>query len=218
MRRFSILFTVLICTAILLILVNQPLYHQGRDKFDAWTMYLSSKKQAEYQIGAIYNAAKMYVGDRDDWPPSSRILEEWGYLTLDDGPWIQNWSFRIVSTAYIEGVYYSEKAPGFRRIVRYDIVKGEFLRLSGIETKKADSLFRLYSVIVNARKAYHKKTGEIPGSINDLVAERCLLEGQEATKYWKLELKGLYELVAIPVDSAASNEAKVSLSLNHFFK
>ncbi|MBS1261364.1 MAG: Type II secretion system protein G [Calditrichaeota bacterium] len=79
---------------------------------------------AQSQIGAIYNAAKMYYQDNDLWPNSIDELEELGYLTVDEAVKRQ-WSFSI-SEEEITAISTAEMAGGAGKEVRYDIQQGKF--------------------------------------------------------------------------------------------
>lgn len=79
---------------------------------------------AQSQIGAIYNAAKMYYQDNDMWPNSIDELEEMGYLTVDESVKRQ-WTFSI-SEEEISAISTAEMAGGPGKEVRYDIQQGKF--------------------------------------------------------------------------------------------
>lgn len=79
---------------------------------------------AQSQIGAIYNASKMYYQDRDIWPNSIDELEELGYLTVDEAVKRQ-WTFNL-SQEEISAISTAEMAGGAGKEVRYDILQGKF--------------------------------------------------------------------------------------------
>ncbi len=80
---------------------------------------------AQSQIGAIYNAAKMYQQERDQWPTDLDELVEWGYLTIDESVMTQ-WEFTINGTEQIVATSTDEMPGGAGKEVTYDILRGVF--------------------------------------------------------------------------------------------
>ena len=80
---------------------------------------------AQSQIGAIYNAAKMYQQERDEWPTDVDELVEFGYLSIDESVMTQ-WEFTINGTEQIVAVSTDEMPGGAGKEVTYDILRGVF--------------------------------------------------------------------------------------------
>ncbi|MBD3165518.1 prepilin-type N-terminal cleavage/methylation domain-containing protein [bacterium] len=80
---------------------------------------------AQSQIGAVYNAAKMYQQDKDDWPSDIETLEEFGYLTIDESV-LRKWSFQIEGTEAITATSTDEMAGGAGKVITFDILQGKF--------------------------------------------------------------------------------------------
>ncbi len=79
---------------------------------------------AQSQIGAIYNAAKMYKQDTELWPADVQELEDRGYLTIDESVKLK-WNFDITEEQ-ITATSTDEMAGGSGKEVRYDILQGKF--------------------------------------------------------------------------------------------
>ncbi len=80
---------------------------------------------AQSQIGAIYNAAKMYQQDRDNAPADVIELEELGYLTLDESV-RRMWQFTLNWPETIEATSTDEMPGGAGKQITYDILQGSF--------------------------------------------------------------------------------------------
>ena len=80
---------------------------------------------AQSQIGAIYNAAKMYIQDRDTPPTDTQELEDFGYLTIDESV-RRSWQFTIAWPDVIEGISTDEMPGGAGKTITYDILQGTF--------------------------------------------------------------------------------------------
>ncbi len=80
---------------------------------------------AQSQIGAIYNAAKMYLQDNDQWPTTVDELEELGYMTIDESVQRQ-WEFSINGQETITAVSTGEMAGGAGKEVTFNIQEGRF--------------------------------------------------------------------------------------------
>lgn len=79
---------------------------------------------AQSQIGAIYNAAKMYYQEIDTWPNTTEEMEEQGFLSLDEAT-SRQWEFTI-SEETITAVSTGEMPGGAGKEVTYDIQNGKF--------------------------------------------------------------------------------------------
>ncbi|MDP8206790.1 MAG: prepilin-type N-terminal cleavage/methylation domain-containing protein [Candidatus Electryonea clarkiae] len=80
---------------------------------------------AQSQIGAIYNAAKMYVQDRDRSPTDINELEEFGYLNIDESVH-RSWQFTVNWPETIEAVSTDEMRGGAGKMITYDVLQGIF--------------------------------------------------------------------------------------------
>lgn len=80
---------------------------------------------AQSQIGAIYNACKMYQQERDEWPTDVEELVEFGFLTIDEAVMTQ-WEFTINGTEQIVATSTDEMPGGAGKEVTYDILQGSF--------------------------------------------------------------------------------------------
>ncbi len=80
---------------------------------------------AQSQIGAIYNAAKMFYQDRDRAPQDVQELEDFGYLTLDESA-RRMWQFSIAWPDFIEGSSTDEMPGGAGKNITYNILEGTF--------------------------------------------------------------------------------------------
>ncbi|MBZ0263433.1 prepilin-type N-terminal cleavage/methylation domain-containing protein [bacterium] len=80
---------------------------------------------AQSQIGAIYNAAKMFNQERDEWPSDVDELVEFGYLDIDEAVRSQ-WEFTINGQEQITATSTDEMPGGAGKEVTYDIIRGVF--------------------------------------------------------------------------------------------
>jgi len=80
---------------------------------------------AQSQIGAIYNAAKMFQQDRDRSPADVDELEQLGYITLDESV-RRAWQFTLNWPETIEAVSTDEMRGGAGKQITYDILQGTF--------------------------------------------------------------------------------------------
>ncbi len=80
---------------------------------------------AQSQIGAIYNASKMFRQDRDRWPTDIEELEEYGYLEMDESV-RRMWEFTINGTETIVASSTDEMPGGAGKEITFDIVQGVF--------------------------------------------------------------------------------------------
>jgi len=80
---------------------------------------------AQSQIGAIYNASKMFYMDRDRWPTNVEELQEFGYLTMDEAVQ-RKWEFSLNGQETIVATSTGEMAGGAGKEVTYDIQQGKF--------------------------------------------------------------------------------------------
>jgi len=80
---------------------------------------------AQSQIGAIYNSAKMFMQDKDRAPADVTELEENGYLTLDESV-RRAWQFTLNWPETIEATSTDEMPGGAGKMITYDILQGTF--------------------------------------------------------------------------------------------
>ncbi|NQS99247.1 MAG: prepilin-type N-terminal cleavage/methylation domain-containing protein [candidate division Zixibacteria bacterium] len=116
------LIEVLVVVVIVAILaaISVPIYIQ----------YVEGARASDAQatIGAIYNASKMYYQDRSEDPTDVQILEDLGYLDIDQSTEKQ-WTFTIVGSnpiTQIIGTSTSEMKGGAGREVTYNVDNGLF--------------------------------------------------------------------------------------------
>ncbi len=91
-------------------------------------------ENARSHIRMIYNACKMFVGDRDRWPASAEELEELGYIEIDDDVRLK-WVFTIYGTDSISAYSTSEMSGGADHRITLNIVQVSFSgwRIKGYE-------------------------------------------------------------------------------------
>ncbi len=81
---------------------------------------------AQSQIGAIYNAIKMYMMERDEDPPSDPMeLQDLGYLTMDESVMTQ-WQFVVNYPETIVATSTGEMPGGEGKEITYNIQEGKF--------------------------------------------------------------------------------------------
>lgn len=116
------LIEVLVVVVIVAILaaISVPIYLQ----------YVEGARASDAQatIGAIYNACKMYYQDHSEDPTDVQILEDLGYLDIDQSTENQ-WTFTVVGSnpiTQIEAVSTSEMKGGAGHVVTYNVDTGLF--------------------------------------------------------------------------------------------
>ena len=116
------LIEVLVVVVIVAILaaISVPIYLQ----------YVEGARASDAQatIGAIYNACKMYYQDHSEDPTDVQILEDLGYLDIDQSTENQ-WTFTVVGSnpiTQIEAVSTSEMKGGAGHVVTYNVDSGLF--------------------------------------------------------------------------------------------
>lgn len=118
-RKGFTLIEILVVVVIIAILaaISVPIYIQ----------YVQGARasDAQSQIGAIYNAAKMFYMDRDRWPTTIEELEEYGYLQMDEAVRRQ-WEFSLNGQETIVATSTGEMPGGAGKEVTYDIQQGKF--------------------------------------------------------------------------------------------
>ena len=80
---------------------------------------------AQSQIGAIYNAGKMFQQDLDRDPTDVLELEELGYMTMDESV-RRSWQFTLNWPETIEAVSTDEMRGGAGKQITLDIINGRF--------------------------------------------------------------------------------------------
>jgi prepilin-type N-terminal cleavage/methylation domain-containing protein len=78
---------------------------------------------AKVQINAIYNAAKIYQQEYDQWPQSVDELVEKGYVDLDQST-SNRWQFEIIGDNQIQATSTAEMKGGANKVVIFDIEQG----------------------------------------------------------------------------------------------
>ena len=116
------LIEVLVVVVIVAILaaISVPIYIQ----------YVQGARASDAQatIGAIYNSCKMYYQDKSEDPTDVQILEDEGYLDIDESTKKQ-WTFTIIGSnpiTQIEGVSTSDMKGGAGHVVTYNVDIGTF--------------------------------------------------------------------------------------------
>ncbi len=116
------LIEVLVVVVIVAILaaISVPIYIQ----------YVQGARASDAQatIGAIYNACKMYYQDKSEDPTDVQLLEDEGYLDIDESTKKQ-WTFTIIGSnpiTQIEGVSTSDMKGGAGHVVTYNVDLGTF--------------------------------------------------------------------------------------------
>lgn len=116
------LIEVLVVVVIVAILaaISVPIYIQ----------YVEGARAADAQatIGAIFNATKMYLQDHSEDPPDITILEDEGYLDIDEST-IRQWEFQLIGSdpiMQIQATSTPEMRGGEGHIVIYDVPTGKF--------------------------------------------------------------------------------------------
>ncbi|MDP8208410.1 MAG: hypothetical protein P9L92_17215 [Candidatus Electryonea clarkiae] len=84
-----------------------------------------SAENAMSQIGAIYNAYKMFECDRDTTTITVSELEEFGYLAIDTTA-KREWKFSVNWPDLIDAISTDEMPGGAGKIIKYDILQGTF--------------------------------------------------------------------------------------------
>ncbi len=80
---------------------------------------------AKVQINAILNAAKIYEQESGTWPSDLTVMEESGYVELDDATKRQ-WTFQIVGDQQIQATSTAEMKGGAGHVVTYNIQEGRW--------------------------------------------------------------------------------------------
>ncbi len=118
-RRGFTLIEILVVVVIIAILaaISVPIYIQ----------YVRGARaaDAQSQIGAIYNAAKMFRQDQDRWPTDVDEMEQLGYLSIDESVRRQ-WTFSTEFPERIVATSTDEMSGGAGQEVVYDILNGMF--------------------------------------------------------------------------------------------
>jgi type IV pilus assembly protein PilE len=116
------LIEVLVVVVIIAILaaISVPIYIQ----------YVEGARASDAQatIGAIYNACKMYYQDHSEDATDVQMLEDNGYLDIDESTKKQ-WTFQIIGSnpiTQIEGTSTSEMKGGAGQTVTYNVDTGKF--------------------------------------------------------------------------------------------
>jgi prepilin-type N-terminal cleavage/methylation domain-containing protein len=120
-RGFTLI-EVLVVVVIVAILaaISVPIYIQ----------YVEGARASDAQatIGAIFNAAKMYRQDHSEDPPDIQILQDQGYLDIDEST-LRQWEFAIIGAdpiMQIQATSTPEMRGGEGHIVVYDVATGTF--------------------------------------------------------------------------------------------
>jgi prepilin-type N-terminal cleavage/methylation domain-containing protein len=120
-RGFTLI-EVLVVVVIVAILaaISVPIYIQ----------YVEGARAADAQatIGAIFNACKMYRQDHSEDPPDITILEDQGYLDIDEST-LRMWEFQLIGSdpiMQIQATSTPEMRGGEGHIVVYDVATGTF--------------------------------------------------------------------------------------------
>ncbi len=79
---------------------------------------------AQSQIGAIYNSAKMYYMDKGEWPNTLEELEELGLLSVDEYV-ARQWEFTL-SSDVISATSTGEMSGGAGHEVIFDVEQGKY--------------------------------------------------------------------------------------------
>ena len=111
---------VVVVIVAILAAISVPIYIQ----------YVEGARAADAQatIGAIFNASKMYLQDHSEDAPDITILEDQGYLDIDEST-IRQWEFQLIGSDpifQIQATSTSEMRGGEGHIVIYDIATGKF--------------------------------------------------------------------------------------------
>ena len=118
-RKGFTLIEILVVVVIIAILaaISVPIYVQ----------YVQGARasDAQSQIGAIYNAAKMFYMDRDRWPTTVEELETYGYIQMDEAV-SRQWEFSLNGQETIEAISTGEMPGGAGKTVTYNIQQGKF--------------------------------------------------------------------------------------------
>ena len=116
------LIEVLVVVVIVAILaaISVPIYVQ----------YVEGARASDAQatIGAIYNSSKMYYQDHSEDATDVQILEDLGYLDIDESTEKQ-WTFTVIGSnpiTQIEAVSTSEMKGGAGHVVTYNVDTGIF--------------------------------------------------------------------------------------------
>ena len=116
------LIEVLVVVVIIAILaaISVPIYIQ----------YVQGARASDAQstIGAVYNACKMYYQDTGEDPTDVQILEDMGYLDIDEATKKQ-WTFTVIGSdpiTQIEAVSLPEMKGGAGHVVTYNCDTGIF--------------------------------------------------------------------------------------------
>lgn len=78
---------------------------------------------AKVQLNAIYNAAKVYQQEYDQWPQSVDELEEKGYVDIDEST-RRKWQFEIIGDNQLQATSTAEMKGGANKTVIFDIQEG----------------------------------------------------------------------------------------------
>jgi len=120
-RGFTLI-EVLVVVVIIAILaaISVPIYIQ----------YVEGARAADAQatIGAIFNASKMYRQDHSEDPPDITVLQDQGYLDIDESTLLQ-WEFQLIGSdpiMQIQATSTPEMRGGEGHIVVYDVATGTF--------------------------------------------------------------------------------------------
>lgn len=79
---------------------------------------------AQSQIGAIYNASKMYYQEKGEWASDTNDLEMGGFLQMDEAT-NRQWEFTITEEQIV-AISTGEMPGGAGKEVTYNVQEGKF--------------------------------------------------------------------------------------------
>lgn len=80
---------------------------------------------AKVQINAVVNAAKIYEQETGTWPSDLAMLEEQGYVELDESTKRQ-WTFQLVGDQQIQATSTADMKGGAGNVVTFNIQDGRW--------------------------------------------------------------------------------------------
>lgn len=80
---------------------------------------------AKVQINAIMNSAKIYQQESGTWPADLTIMEDEGYLELDQAT-KRMWTFQLVGDQQIQATSTAEMKGGAGNVVTFNITEGRW--------------------------------------------------------------------------------------------
>jgi len=78
---------------------------------------------AKVQVNAIHNAAKIYEQESGSWPGDLTILEDQGYVELEEST-KRMWTFQLVGDQQIQATSTADMKGGAGHVVTYNIQEG----------------------------------------------------------------------------------------------